>query len=73
MDKLYPNGYMFRKLLLLKPLTLPGIKAAMYDLNYMWKDGIITPNDVVVVFLSSHGKMVENRFKNLAKWLQSQV
>jgi hypothetical protein len=45
--------------------NLTGIKEAVYDLNYMWKDKIISPSDVVIVFLSSHGKIVENRFKIL--------
>ncbi|HOY20258.1 MAG TPA: caspase family protein [Haliscomenobacter sp.] len=64
MDKLYPNVHV-QEITTPETTNLTGIKAAMYDLNYMWKDGIITPNDVVVVFLSSHGKMVENRFKIL--------
>ena len=42
-----------------------GIKEAMFDLAYQWKDGQIKPNDVLMVFISSHGKIVENRFKIL--------
>lgn len=42
-----------------------GIKQAMFDLAYQWNDGQIKPNDVLVLFISSHGKIVENRFKIL--------
>jgi Caspase domain len=42
-----------------------GIKQAMFDLAYQWSDGQIKANDVLVVFVSSHGKIVENRFKIL--------
>ena len=54
-----------------KTLTAPeqtditAIRQAMYDLAYQWNDGQIKPNDVLVVFVSSHGKIVDNRFKIL--------
>ncbi|MBX2928006.1 MAG: caspase family protein [Saprospiraceae bacterium] len=41
------------------------IKQAFYDLAYLWKDKQIGPNDVLLVFISSHGKISENRFKIL--------
>lgn len=44
---------------------MTAIKQAMFDLAYQWNDGQIKPNDVLVVFISSHGKIVENRFKIL--------
>ena len=54
-----------------KTLTTPeetnmmAIKQAMFDLAYQWTDGQIKPNDVLILFFSSHGKIVENRFKIL--------
>lgn len=44
---------------------LDGIRQAMYDLEYQWQDKQITQSDVLLVFISSHGKIVENRFKIL--------
>lgn len=44
---------------------MTGIKQAMFDLAYQWNDGQIRPQDVLIVFFSSHGKIVENRFKIL--------
>jgi hypothetical protein len=44
---------------------LMGIKQAFYDLTYLWSDKQINPNDVLLVFISSHGKITENRFKVL--------
>jgi len=64
-----PNG-LFNEVIV-KTMTAPeqtddkGIKKAMYDLLYQWNDGRIKPNDVLLVFISSHGKIVENRFKIL--------
>jgi Caspase domain len=64
-----PNG-LFNEVVV-KTMTAPeqtddkAIKKAMYDLLYQWKDGKIKPNDVLLVFISSHGKIVENRFKIL--------
>jgi len=55
----------------LKTLVAPeqtdmtAIKQTMFDLAYQWTDGQIKPNDVLVLFISSHGKIVENRFKIL--------
>jgi len=63
-DKLYPNVRV-QEITTPETTNLTGIKQAMYDLNYMWKDGLITQNDVVIVFISSHGKMYNNRFKVL--------
>lgn len=45
--------------------TLTGIQQAMYDLVYQYKDQLITPNDMLIVFISSHGKISGNRFKIL--------
>ncbi len=64
-----PNG-LFNEVIV-KTMTAPeqtndiAIKKAIYDLYYQWKDGRIKPNDVLLVFISSHGKIVENRFKIL--------
>lgn len=44
---------------------LTGIKQAFYDMAYLWSDKQIGPNDVLLVFISSHGKITENRFKVL--------
>lgn len=44
---------------------LTGIKQAFYDLAYLATDQQISPNDVLLVFISSHGKISENRFKVL--------
>lgn len=44
---------------------MSGIQQAMFDLAYQGKDGQIRPQDVLIVFFSSHGKIVENRFKLL--------
>ena len=63
-DKLYPNVHV-QEITTPETTNLTGIKQAMYDLSYMWKDGLITPNDVVIVFISSHGKIYENQFKIL--------
>lgn len=63
-EKLYPNVHV-QEITSPETTNLTGIKEAVYDLNYMWKDKIISPSDVVIVFLSSHGKIVENRFKIL--------
>ncbi len=63
-DKLYPNVHV-QEITTPETTNLTGIKQAMYDLSYMWKDGLITANDVVVVFISSHGKIYENQFKIL--------
>ena len=63
-DKLYPNVHV-QEITTPETTNLTGIKQAMYDLSYMWKDGLITANDVVIVFISSHGKIYENQFKIL--------
>lgn len=63
-DRLYPE-VLVHELTAPEQTTLTGIKQAMYDLSYQWKDQLIKPNDVLIVFLSSHGKIVENRFKIL--------
>jgi hypothetical protein len=44
---------------------LTGIRQAFYDLAFMAGDQQISPNDVLLVFISSHGKISENRFKVL--------
>ncbi len=44
---------------------LTGIKQAAFDLAYLWDDKQIKPTDVLLVFVSSHGKIVDNRFKIL--------
>ncbi|MEK7256569.1 MAG: caspase family protein, partial [Bacteroidota bacterium] len=44
---------------------LEGIKQAVYDFAYQWDDGQIRQNDLLLVFISSHGKIVDNRFKIL--------
>jgi len=44
---------------------LTGIKQAAFDLAYQWDDKQIKPTDVLLVFVSSHGKIVDNRFKIL--------
>lgn len=59
-------GQVFVKTLVSPSETdLTGLKQAMFDLAYQWNDGQIKPQDVLVVFVSSHGKIVENRFKIL--------
>lgn len=63
-DKLYPNVHV-QEITTPETTNLTGIKQAMYDLSYMWKDGLITANDVVVVFISSHGKIYNNEFRIL--------
>ncbi len=42
-----------------------AIKQAFYDMAYLWDDKQIGVNDVLLVFISSHGKISENRFKIL--------
>jgi len=44
---------------------MTGIKQAIYDQVYLWDDRQIKPGDMLIVFLSSHGKIVDNRFKIL--------
>ncbi|MBL7780166.1 MAG: caspase family protein [Saprospiraceae bacterium] len=44
---------------------LTGIKQAMYDLAYQWDDHQIKQSDMLIVFISSHGKIADNRFKIL--------
>ena len=63
-SKLYSNVYV-NKFDLPETTTLTSIQQALYDLVYQYKDQLITPNDVVMVFISSHGKVSENRFKIL--------
>ncbi len=63
-SKLYSNVYV-NKFDLPETTTLTSIQQALYDLVYQYKDQLITPNDVVMVFISSHGKVAENRFKIL--------
>ena len=62
--KLYANVFI-NKFDLPEKTTLTSIQQAMYDLVYQYKDQLITPNDVVMVFISSHGKVYDNRFKIL--------
>jgi hypothetical protein len=63
-DKLYPN-VMVAEATDQEGTGLTGFKQALYDLSYQWKDGQIKANDVLILFISSHGKIVENRFKIL--------
>jgi len=42
-----------------------AIKQVFYDLAYLWDDKQIGVNDVLLVFISSHGKITNNRFKIL--------
>ncbi|NUO00285.1 MAG: caspase family protein [Saprospiraceae bacterium] len=42
-----------------------AIKQAFYDLAYLWDDKQIGENDVLLIFISSHGKITNNRFKIL--------
>lgn len=42
-----------------------GIEKALYDLSYQWNDHQIKQSDMLIVFISSHGKILENRFKIL--------
>lgn len=63
-DKLYPNVHV-QEITSPETTNLTGIRQAMFDLSYMWKDGLITANDVVIVFISSHGKIFENQFRIL--------
>ena len=42
-----------------------AIKQAFYDLAYLWDDKQIGVNDVLLIFISSHGKITNNRFKIL--------
>lgn len=42
-----------------------GIKQAFYDMGYLWRDKQISQNDVLLIFISSHGKISNNRFKIL--------
>ena len=44
---------------------LTGIKQAMYDLAFQWDDKQIKQSDMLLVFISSHGKIADNRFKVL--------
>ncbi|MCC6461210.1 MAG: caspase family protein [Saprospiraceae bacterium] len=44
---------------------LTAIKQAAYDLAYQWDDKQIKSTDLLLVFVSSHGKIVDNRFKIL--------
>ena len=39
-----------------------GIIQSMYDLAYLWKDQQIKQSDMLIVFVSSHGKIANNRF-----------
>ncbi len=45
--------------------NLTGIQQAVYDFAYQWDDGQIRQHDLLIVFISSHGKIVDNRFKIL--------
>lgn len=62
--KLFANVFT-RKLTLPDATSLTGIQQSMYDLVYQYNDQLITTNDVVLVFISSHGKISQNRFKIL--------
>ena len=44
---------------------ITSIRQAIYDQTYLWNDKQIKPGDMLIVFLSSHGKIVDNRFKIL--------
>lgn len=44
---------------------LAGLKKAFLDLAYLWDDSRIGSNDLLIVFVSSHGKIVKDRFKVL--------
>jgi hypothetical protein len=63
-DKLF-NQVFVKTLIAPEQTDITAIKQAMYDLAYQWNDGQIKPNDVLVLFFSSHGKIVDNRFKIL--------
>jgi hypothetical protein len=63
-DKLYPQVFV-TEATDAESSNLTGFKQALYDLSYQWKDGQIKANDVLILFISSHGKIVENRFKIL--------
>ena len=63
-EKLFANVYT-RQYVLPETTTLTGIQQAMYDLVYQYKDNLISPDDVLMVFISSHGKITGNRFKIL--------
>ncbi|MEO1514329.1 MAG: caspase family protein [Bacteroidota bacterium] len=63
-DKLFANVFT-RKLNLPEQTTLTSIQQSVYDLVYQYKDQLITDNDVLLVFISSHGKVSQNRFKIL--------
>lgn len=39
-----------------------AIDQAIYDLAYQWKDKQIKQSDMLIVFISSHGKILDNRF-----------
>ncbi len=43
--------------------SLTAIKQAFFDMAYLWDDKQIGKNDVVMVFISSHGRITNNRFK----------
>lgn len=63
-DKLF-NEVFVTTLTAPEQTDMTAIKQAMFDLAFQWNDGQIKPNDVLVLFVSSHGKIVENRFKIL--------
>lgn len=42
-----------------------AIEQAFYDLAYLWDDKQIGVNDVLLIFISSHGKITNNRFRIL--------
>ncbi|MEM9921675.1 MAG: caspase family protein, partial [Bacteroidota bacterium] len=63
-DKLFANVFI-RKLNLPEETTLTSIQQSIYDMVYQYKDELITDNDVLLVFISSHGKVSQNRFKIL--------
>lgn len=44
---------------------LTGIQQAMFDLDFKWDDKQIKQSDMLIVFISSHGKIADNRFKVL--------
>ncbi|MEO6037963.1 MAG: caspase family protein, partial [Saprospiraceae bacterium] len=64
------EGKLFNEVII-TALTTPdktdatSIKQAMFDQVYLWDDKQIKPGDMMIVFLSSHGKIVDNRFKIL--------
>ena len=59
------NQVFVRALTTPEATNLTGIKQAAYDLAYQWDDQQIKATDLLLVFVSSHGKIVENRFKIL--------